>query len=111
MVNIEVDLMTAPGSKLKGAIKRSFSINASPMHFSWNDISPRLVLTSDSPDFDPTTISHWKEEGFAVAYLPYDGDPKAYRNNLQHLADPLELGDKYAIVGTVLSMYCTEARS
>ncbi len=60
------------------------------------------MITSNSTDFDPTTISHWKEEGFAVAYLPFDGDAKAYRNSLQHLADPLELGDKYAIVGTVL---------
>lgn len=73
------------------------------MHFSWHNLSPRLVITSNSPDFDPTTISHWKEEGFAVAYLQYNGDAKAYRNDLQHLADPLELGDKYAIVGTVLS--------
>lgn len=74
------------------------------MHFSWNNSSPRLILTGDTLDFDPTTISHWKEEGFAVAYLPYDGDVKAYRNNLPHLADPLGLGEKYAIVGTALCM-------
>lgn len=44
-----------------------------------------------------------------MAYLSFDGDAKAYRNSLQHLADPLELGDKYAIVGTVLSTLCSEA--
>ena len=103
MVNIQVDFRSSPSSRLKQKVKRSTTINASPMHFSWHNLSPRLVITSDSPDFDPTTISHWKEEGFAVAYLPYDGDAKAYRNSLQHLADPLELGDKYAIVGTVLA--------
>lgn len=111
MVKIEADFKSAPDSKLKKKIKRSSSVNASPMHFSWHNLSPRLVLTSNSPDFDPTTISHWKEEGFAVAYLPYDGDAKAYRNSLWHLADPLELGDKYAIVGTVLSMRCAETSS
>lgn len=104
MVKIKVDFKAAPDSRLEEVIKRSPSINSSPMHFSWHHLSPRLVLTSSSPDFDPTSISHWKEEGFAVAYLPYDSDAKAYRNSLQHLADPLELGDKYAIVGTVLSV-------
>ena len=89
---------------LREKIKRSTSANASPMHFSWHKLSPRLVLASGSPDFAPTSISHWKDEGFAVSYLPYAGDINAYRNNLPHLADPLELGDKYGIVGTVLSM-------
>jgi hypothetical protein len=101
MVKIEVDFAPAPGSKLKERIRRSSTINASPMHFSWHNISPRLILSNHSPDFDPITVAHWKEEGFGVAYLPYEGDAKVYRNSLQHLADPLELGDKYAIVGTV----------
>lgn len=106
MVQIEVGFKSAPDSKLKGKTKRSTSINASPMHFSWHSLSPRLVLTSKSPDFDPTTISHWREEGFTIAYLPYDGDVKAYRNKLLHLADPLKLGDKYALIGTGLfSLY------
>ena len=71
------------------------------MHFSWhNTISlPRLVVTSDTDDFDTIILQHFKEEGFQVAYLPYTGDKKDYKNKLQHLADPLELGDKYAIVG------------
>lgn len=111
MVNVELDFKSAANPLLKQNGKRSPSTNASPMHFSWHNLSPRLVLTSDSPDFDPTTISHWKEEGFAVAYLPYDGDVKAYRNSLSHLADPLELGDKYAIVGTGLSIRGTRRGS
>jgi hypothetical protein len=104
MVKIEVDFKALPSSKLSERIRRSSLTNAAPMHFSWHNLSPRLVLSSNSPDFDPTTVAHWKEEGFAVAYLPYVGDAKAYRNDLLHLADPLELGDKYAIVGTGLSM-------
>lgn len=110
MVKMEANFGAVRSSRQKEKFGRSSSTNASPMDFSWHGRSPRLLLTSDSPDFDPTTISHWKEEGFAVAYLPYDGDVKAYRDSLLHLADPLEPGDKYAIVGTVLSMRFVEAR-
>ena len=70
------------------------------MHFSWlGNVEPRLVVTSDTTDFDSTTIEHFLAEGFQVAYLPYTGDKKDYQNKLQHLADPLDIGDKYAIVG------------
>lgn len=62
-------------------------------------ILPRLVITSDTTDFDHSTIENFLDEGFQVAYLPYTGDKKDYNNKLQHLADPLDLGDKYAIVG------------
>ena len=64
---------------------------------------PRVVLTAEDPDFDPVTIQHWKDEGFEVSYLPLDTTSaatcKAYIQQLQHLADPLELGEKYALVG------------
>jgi hypothetical protein len=108
MAKVEMNSKVAPIPRLQEKVRRSSSVNASPMHFSWHSSSPRLVVTSYSPDFDPTTILHWKEEGFAVAYLAYDGDAKAYRNHLGHLADSLELGDKYAIVGTTLPMQCRE---
>jgi hypothetical protein len=71
-----------------------------PMSFSWHNALPRLVVTSDTPDFDQDVMENWMDEGFQVAYLPYDGDKKDYLNKLQHLADPLQLGEKYAIVGT-----------
>jgi len=69
------------------------------IHLTWNAVLPRLVITSDTTDFDRTTLSHFQAEGFQLSYLPYDGDHKDYHNKLQHLQDPLELGDKYAIVG------------
>ena len=72
------------------------------MHFSWDSILPRLVLTSDTDDFDHIIIDHFREEGFQVTYLAYSGNHKEYLNKLQRLADPLELGDKYAIVGECL---------
>ena len=71
------------------------------MHFSWHHDLPRIVVTSDTPNFDGRIFESWKEEGFQVAYLPYDGDKKDYHSKLLHLADGLELGDKYALVGTL----------
>jgi hypothetical protein len=69
------------------------------MHFSWNSGPPRVVLTAETEDFDPATIQRFKDEDFATTYLPYTGDPKEYKNQLQKLEEPLELGEKYAIVG------------
>ena len=72
------------------------------MRFSWNKddtTSPRVVLTAEDEDFDPITIRTWKEEGFQVSYLPFKGSRKEYMREIDHLPDPLELGEKYAIVG------------
>ena len=92
-----IDYTSAADAMLREAtrIRRSRGTNV----FSWSNALPRLVVTSDTPDFDQDILEQWKEEGFQVAYLPYDGDKKDYHNKLQHLADPLELGEKYAIVG------------
>ncbi|KAL8651723.1 MAG: hypothetical protein Q9210_003089 [Variospora velana] len=70
------------------------------MKFSWNNSSqqPRVVVTAEDPDFDATTLQHWRDEGFEVSYLPFTATRKAYVQQLHHLADPLELGEKYAIV-------------
>lgn len=61
---------------------------------------PRVHITSDDPEeFDETVIQHLKDEGFDVTYLPYKGDPKQYKWELAHLADDLELGENYALIG------------
>lgn len=60
---------------------------------------PRLHVTGDDDEFDPTIFKHLKEEGFDVSYLPYSGGGKAYVDELKHLADNLELGENYAIIG------------
>lgn len=79
-----------------------------------NRTPPRVVLTSDTPDFDPAVLKQWKEEGFAVAYLPNDGeDASAYRNSVRRLVNPLGVGEKFSIVGeTNLSddgiLYCAD---
>ena len=108
MVRIEIggkpiiDIDTVPGDsgRLKQHVRRKLRGGGRSVHLSWNTTTPRVVLTSDTDEFDPTIISHFLDEGFQVAYLPYEGDHSEYIAKLQHLQDPLELGEKYAIVGT-----------
>jgi hypothetical protein len=68
------------------------------INFEWRTIQPRLVLTSDTDDFDEKIIAHFQAEGFQISYLAYNGDRKQYTNALNSLAGGLELGDRYAIV-------------
>ena len=83
------------------------------MKFSWSESSnnaspPRLVLTRQDPEFDQTTIENWQTEGFAVTYLPFVGSHREFERTIAHLPDPLELGEKYAIVGTVRTLLFSE---
>ena len=72
------------------------------MRFSWNDSTlprPKLVITAQDDEFDQVTIQNWRAEGFEVSYLPFIGSREDYVHCLQHLADPLELGEDFAIIG------------
>ena len=72
------------------------------MTFSWNDSTvprPKLVITSQDDEFDQVTITNWRAEGFEVSYLPFIGLRQDYLHYLEHLADPLELGQDFAIIG------------
>ncbi|KAK5102732.1 hypothetical protein LTS08_003532 [Lithohypha guttulata] len=77
----------------------SVRTDSSRINFNWSQsVTSRLVITSDTDDFDEEILSHYKEEGFQIWYMPYGGDKAAYQKQLQHLPDPLELGETYAIV-------------
>ena len=72
------------------------------MRLSWSDGSvahPKVVVTAKGDDFDKSTIQNWRAEGFEVSYLPFTGSREDYVSILQHLANPLELGENFAIVG------------
>ena len=73
------------------------------MKFSWSDDTTpaplKLVITSQDNQFDPVTLHNWQAEGFSVTYLPFTGTRREYERQLHHLADPLELGENYAIIG------------
>ena len=97
---IDIDTVTGDSSRLKQQVRNNIRGTGRGVHLKWNTAVPRLVITSDTDEFDPTIISHFQEEGFQLAYLAYEGNHSEYTAKLQHLQDPLELGEKYAIVGT-----------
>ena len=86
-------------SRLRQRIRRSSSVNKTPVCSTWNEADNRILVTADSIDFDPETISNLGKEGFNVAYLPYQGDSRAYHKGLGHVADDLEAKESYAIIG------------
>ena len=72
------------------------------VHLSWNNQSrapPRLILCADTPTFDTTILEHWKEEGFAVAYFPFDGNTKEYTAKIGRVGESLQFGEEFAIIG------------
>lgn len=72
------------------------------MTFSWKNskvAQPKIVITAEKDDFDQLTIQNWKAEGFETSYLPFTSSREDYLHSLRHLADPLELGENFAIVG------------
>ncbi len=72
------------------------------MKFSWTrpDMANlKLVVTAEDPTFDEATLQKWKEEGFNVSYLPFGNSRERYAHTIEHLSDPLALGENYAIVG------------
>lgn len=105
MVRVELggmpilDINAQPGEsgRLKKQIRRQMR-GGSRVKYEWQSIQPKLIITSDTEEFDDVVISHFQQEGFQISYLAYDGNHKAYNNALQHLADGLEVGDRYAIV-------------
>lgn len=78
------------------------------MKFSWNSANmafPKLVLTAEDSDFDPNIVENWKAEGFDVSYVPFGDSRNDYVGALQRLADPLGLGEYYAIVGVLVPRF------
>ena len=62
-------------------------------------VRPKLVVTAEELTFDEATLQKWREEGFEVSYLPFDRSREQYAHTIEHLSDPLALGENYAIVG------------
>ena len=101
---IEIDNQPGGIGRAKQQLRRRMrggggGSGSSGLNLSWSTSVPRLVLTSDTDEFDEIIIQHFLEEGYQLAYLPYKGTHQEYNAQLQHLQDSLELGEKYAIVG------------
>ncbi|KAJ5635600.1 uncharacterized protein N7484_008913 [Penicillium longicatenatum] len=64
----------------------------------------RLILISDTPEFDPEIIRRFRAEAFDVEYLPFmctgdaEKDRKTLENKVHMREDDLETGERYAIV-------------
>lgn len=95
---------TQPSKPPVHPFKSSNPTNILNMKFSWDSASqtPRVVVTAEDPEFDRTTLQNWAAEGFEVSYLPFTTSRKAYIQQFQDLAESLELGEKYAIVGQAI---------
>ncbi|KAK0515341.1 hypothetical protein JMJ35_002720 [Cladonia borealis] len=71
------------------------------MKFSWDQnvmVRPKLVVTAEDLTSVEATSQKWREEGFEVSYLPFDRSREEYAHAIEHLCDPLPLGENYAIV-------------
>jgi len=106
MVKVEVDgkpifeipCIQGVNKNLKNGTRIRSTTSQSSSKVSWSTTVPRLVVTSDTDDFDEDILSSFREEGFNIWYMPYDGNKQKYNRQLEHLADPLDLGEQYAIV-------------
>lgn len=61
-------------------------------------MSHLVHVLSDDEEFDPVFIEHLREEGFNTIYTAFAGNVKNFHWTIQHLADDLEQGQKYAII-------------
>lgn len=65
----------------------------------------RLLLITDTSDFDPRITHRFQAEGFDVTFIGFvcsgdsERDRKTLENKVYEKADELEAGDRYAIVG------------
>lgn len=68
----------------------------------------RLLLISDTAEFDDRITRRFEVEGFDVTYIPFqcsndaERDRKVLQNAIHAQEDDLETGERYAIVGKSL---------
>ncbi|KAE8323219.1 hypothetical protein BDV39DRAFT_182677 [Aspergillus sergii] len=79
----------------------TISINApGATGFLYNNASgkARLCISAETPDFDTETLRNWRDEGFDVIYVPYDGDQREYVARLKSVKEGLGVGENYAVL-------------
>lgn len=86
-----------PIGEAKSRIRRRMK-GGGALSWRWETRLPRLIIASDTDEFDETIISHFQQEGFQITYLEYTGNRTAFKSAIQQASDNLELGETYAIV-------------
>ena len=63
--------------------------------------TPTLYITAETDsaaEFDQTTLRAWRDEGFAVTYVPFGVGGSSYRNTLSSLGKQQGVGEKFGVV-------------
>lgn len=62
-------------------------------------LTSHVLVTGETEDFDPATLSAWSAEGFKVTYVPHITPATAYINSIRRTADAVVgVSERYAIV-------------
>lgn len=86
--------INAPGT---GFISNSFNLdNAGPA---------RICITAETEDFDTQTLRDWQHEGFDVVYVAYGNGGKEYISRLNGVKEGLGVGEQYAVIGMLASIF------
>jgi hypothetical protein len=59
----------------------------------------RLCISAETDEFDTEILKNWRDEGFDVIYVPYDGGGKEYVAKLKSVKEGLGVGENYAVIG------------
>lgn len=67
----------------------------------WDQSPPRLYISTKSSDFDQNSMSNFKDEGFHVTFLPFNGKAHKtqYVDHLNQIGSSLGVEEKFALVG------------
>ena len=85
-------------SRPAGTLECRSSATSDSLHPASDTMSYLVHVLSDDTEFDLIFLKHLREEGFNTIYTPFTGDIRTFKYTIQHLADDLEQGQKYAII-------------
>ncbi|KAE8152186.1 hypothetical protein BDV25DRAFT_75028 [Aspergillus avenaceus] len=68
--------------------------------FLYNNASgkARLCVSAETPEFDTEILRNWRDEGFDVIYVQYDGNGREYIARLKSVKEGLGVGENYAVL-------------
>jgi hypothetical protein len=61
--------------------------------------TPRVLLSADTPALDSSLLKLWREEGFTVSYLQFNGNKREFDAALHTLSNGLPFGEEFCLIG------------